>query len=148
MRAPLATLLLALGWPFLSACASGGGGKGATGPTQPEHVAPAPPSGETEGAEAVGTGAGSPEHAPEIVHTGKSFHLGFAAARDRYASKGVKCGGADAPETVIGQPDNRNETQVGHDKLVTYGFRFSEGTLVIRCRNDHVEASKTLGAKR
>lgn len=111
------------------------------------HVAPpaAAPAGEG-GGEAMGGGGGEasgPEHEPEVVHAGKSFRLSWADAQARYA-KGARCGGDDAPEQVIGQPDQHNEMQVAHDKVVTYGFRFREGTLMIRCRGDHVEALRTL----
>ncbi|HJZ88547.1 MAG TPA: hypothetical protein VKN99_25415 [Polyangia bacterium] len=132
-------LALALSTIFAAACASSGS-KSST----PQHVAPPTQTGPVEG-EGVGTSSGTPEHDPEVVHTGKSFNLAFQAAHDHYERKGSKCAGADAPDNVIGKPDQRNETQIGHDKLVTYGYRFKEGTLVIRCRNDHVELTKILG---
>jgi hypothetical protein len=78
-----------------------------------------------------------------MVHTGKSFKLDYGAALSRYA-KGSSCAGGSAPETVLGTPDQRNEMQMGRDKLVTYGFRYKEGTLLIRCRGDHVEVTRTL----
>lgn len=109
-----------------------------------EHVAPAPAAGAAEGGEAVGGGeATSGEHSPQIVRSGKSFKLGFAEAQTRYA-KGARCGGDDAPETIVGAPDQRNEMQVAKAKVVTYGFRFAEGTLMIRCRADHVELVRVL----
>lgn len=113
-----------------------------------EHVAPAAatPAGEGGGGESMGGGGGEasgPEHEPEVVHSGKSFRLSWADAQARYG-KGARCGGEDAPEQVIGPPDQHNEMQVAHDKVVTYGFRFREGTLMIRCRGDHVEALRTL----
>jgi hypothetical protein len=80
---------------------------------------------------------------PEIVHTGKTLNVDFNAAQTRYAA-GARCGGSDAPETIIGAPDQRNETQVGRDRVVVYGFRFPQATLLIRCRNDRVESAKTL----
>ena len=96
--------------------------------------------------EAVGGGSGEasgPEHQPEVVHSGKSFHLGYAEANARY-TKGARCGGGDAPDQVLGQPDQHNEMQMGRDRVVTYGFRFPQGTLLIRCRADHVEVARTL----
>ena len=121
-------------------CATGGGG----GP-HTEHVAPAPAAGGGADGEAMGGGgeASGPEQQPEVVHTGKSFHLGYAEAAERY-KKGERCGGAEAPDQVLGQPDQRNEMQMGRDHVVTYGFRFPEGTLLIRCRADHVEVTRTL----
>lgn len=108
-----------------------------------EHVAPpAVPAG-SEG-EAVGSGeASAGEHQPQIVRSGKSFKIAWAAAQTRYA-KGARCAGEDAPESVIGAPDQRNEMQVAKSHVVTYGFRFAEGTLMIRCRADHVEMVRTL----
>ncbi len=87
--------------------------------------------------------ASGPEHQPEVVHSGKSFKLDYAAASQRY-QKGERCGGADAPDQVLGQADQRNEMQMGRDHVVTYGFRFAQGTLLIRCRADHVEVTRTL----
>jgi hypothetical protein len=108
-----------------------------------EHVAPPSAAGDTQGGEAVGAGGGGPEHVPEVVRAGKTFQLDYGAASARY-SKGARCGGGDAPETVIGPPDQRNEMQQGHTRLVTYGYRFPQGTLLIRCRADHVEVQRTL----
>src|SRR5262245_35170533 len=109
-------------------CASGSGG------SQPVHEAPAPktPAGEG-GGEAVAAGGGGEEHQPEMVHTGKKLSLSWSDAQDRYAKKGNKCSGSDAPEQAIGAPDQKNEMQQGHDHIVTYGFRYKEGTLIIRC---------------
>jgi hypothetical protein len=130
--------LLALG---LYGCA------GAAGPSGgPQHVAPPSTSGPVEG-EAVGSGEGSPEHEPEVVQTGRSYGLSFDAARGRYQKKGTRCGGADAPDAVIGKPDRKNEMQQGREKVVTYGFRFHQATLVIRCRNDHVETTRVISGK-
>jgi hypothetical protein len=81
---------------------------------------------------------------PEIVHTGKARKLTLGQATERYERKGNRCAGADAPEQVIGEPDQRNEMQQGRDKVVTYGYRFAEGTLMIRCRADHVETTRRL----
>jgi hypothetical protein len=108
-----------------------------------EHVAPpAVPSG-GEG-EAVGGGESSAgDHQPQIVRSGKTFKVAWADAQARY-SKGARCAGDDAPENVIGAPDQRNEMTVAKSRVVTYGFRFAEGTLMIRCRADHVEAVRTL----
>ena len=78
-----------------------------------------------------------------MVHSGKSFRLGYGEATQRYG-KGERCGGADAPDQVLGAPDQRNEMQMGRDHVVTYGFRFPQGTLLIRCRADHVEVTRTL----
>jgi hypothetical protein len=75
---------------------------------------------------------------------GKTFNLTFAVARERYEKKGASCSGADAPESAVGAPDQRNEMQVGRDKVVLYGFRFPEGTLVVRCKDGQVETSRVL----
>jgi hypothetical protein len=80
---------------------------------------------------------------PEIVQTGKHFNLSLPAAHDRYGVH-AHCAGGDAPESVIGEPDQRNEMTVGKDRLLVYGFRFPGGTLIIRCRNDKVETSRIL----
>src|SRR4051794_6245268 len=72
-----------------------------------------------------GGGGGQPDHDPEIVRTGKSFKLDYGAALSRY-SKGSSCAGSSSPESVLGAPDQRNEMQMGRDKLVTYGFRYKE----------------------
>ncbi len=135
----LRTLILASAL-FAGACASGGGGRHA------EHVAPpaVPSSGDGESVGGGGGGeASSPEREPEVVHSGKTWKLGYAEATARYA-KGERCGGADAPDQVLGTPDQHNEMQMGRDKVVTYGFRYPQGTLLIRCRADHVEVTRTL----
>jgi hypothetical protein len=103
----------------------------------PRHEAPPTKSG------GGGGEASSPEREPEIVHTGKSLKLNLAQTEARY-KKGERCGGADSPEAVLGAPDQKNEMMQGREKLVTYGFRFPEGTLMIRCRADHVETIKRL----
>jgi hypothetical protein len=109
-----------------------------------EHVAPAPAAHAGDG-ESVGSGgeATSGDHQPQIVRAGKTFKLSFLEAQTRY-SKGARCAGDDAPENTVGQPDQRNEMQVGKSRVVTYGFRFAEGTLMIRCRADHVEMVRLL----
>ncbi len=139
----LRTLVIALA-VGAGACASGGSGGG--GGHHTEHVAPPSVPATAEG-EAMGGGgegeASGPEHAPEIVHSGKAWKLSYAEATQRYA-KGERCGGADAPDQVLGPPDQRNEMQMGRDKVVTFGFRFPQGTLLIRCRADHVEVTRTL----
>jgi len=139
--------MLLIGLSLVAAgCASGGGGAG--GGHHAEHVAPAPAQpGATDG-EAMGGGSGGgeasgPENQPEVVHSGKSFRLGYDEASARF-KKGERCGGGDAPDQVLGSPDQRNEMQMGRDKVVTYGFRFPQGTLLIRCRADHVEVLRTL----
>ena len=113
----------------------------------PSAAAAAPAGQSSAGAggdEAMGSGGGGqPDHDPEIVRTGKSFKLDYGAALARYA-KGASCAGGSSPESVLGAPDQRNEMQMGKVKLVTYGFRYKEGTLLIRCRGDHVEIAKTL----
>jgi hypothetical protein len=110
-----------------------------------EHVAPAPTATAEPGAEAVGGGgeASGPEHQPEVVQQGKAFGISWQAAQARYG-KGNKCFGPDAPDAVIGPPDQKNEMMQGRAKVVTYGFRFREGTLMIRCRADHVETTRVL----
>jgi hypothetical protein len=131
----LSTLLVGIG------CASSSGGGG----SQPVHEAPAPAAPAGEGGEAVSAGAGGgEEHQPEMVHTGKKLNLSWADAQDRYSKKGNKCSGGDAPEQAIGAPDQRNEMTQGHDHIVIYGFHYKEGTLIIRCRNDHVDSTRVL----
>jgi len=113
-------------------------------PRHTPHVAPvAPEAPAAAGEEAVGSGGGALANEPEVVHERNRFRLAFAAAVDRYP-KGARCGGPDMPETVLGKPDQKNEMQVAHDHVVTYGFRFPEGTLMIRCRGEHVEVRRTL----
>jgi hypothetical protein len=97
----------------------------------------------TTAAESGGGSSGALPNEPEVVSTGKSFKLSYSDASSRY-NKGARCGGDDAPEAVIGPPDQRNEMQQAKAKLVTYGYRFREGTLLIRCRADHVEVQRTL----
>jgi hypothetical protein len=123
-------------------CATGGSsGSG----SHEQHVAPAPQAAAPEGGEAVGGGgeASGPEHQPEVVRSGNSYRVSWSDAQARYA-KGARCAGEDAPETIIGKPDQHNEMQVGRAKVVTYGYRFKEGTLMIRCRADHVETTRTM----
>jgi hypothetical protein len=122
--------IAALGLCLLG-CATGG---------QSEHVAPPTSSGSGSGG---GGEASSAEREPQIVKSGKSFKLGFAEAAAHYR-KGQSCAGADAPEVMIGTPDQKNVMQIGRDRVVTYGFRFEEGTLMVRCRADHVEATREL----
>jgi hypothetical protein len=132
--------MLAIGFAFvIGGCATSGGGHHA------EHVAPAPAQQGGGDGESMGGGgeASGPEHAPEVVHSGKTFKLGYAEATQRYG-KGERCGGDAAPDQVLGTPDQKNEMQMGRDHVVTYGFRFPEGTLLIRCRGDHVEVTRTL----
>ena len=130
----LSTLLVGLG------CASSGGGG-----SKPVHEAPAPAAPAGEGGEAVSASSGGgEEHQPEVVHTGKKLNLSWADAQDRYSKKGNKCSGGDAPEQAIGAPDQKNEMTQGHDKIVVYGFHYKEGTLIIRCRNDHVDNTRVL----
>jgi hypothetical protein len=112
-----------------------------------EHVAPAPTATAEPGGEAMGAGGGGeasgPEHQPEVVQQGKAYSISWQAAQARY-NKGNKCYGPDAPDAVIGPPDQKNEMTQGRTKVVTYGFRFREGTLMIRCRADHVETTRVL----
>jgi hypothetical protein len=112
---------------LLGACATAG--PPAAGPAEPTSTSPST--------------APRKEGEPEIVHVGKSYKLTHAAATARYA-KGERCGGGDAPESQIGEPDQRNEMQIGRERVITYGFRFPEGMLLIRCRADHVETTRTL----
>jgi hypothetical protein len=127
---------------LLFGCASSGGSSKAS---HEEHVAPAPTAAAEPGAEAVGGGgeASGPEHQPEVVQSGKAYSISWQAAQARY-NKGNKCFGPDAPDAVIGPPDQKNEMMQGRAKVVTYGFRFREGTLMIRCRADHVETTRVL----
>jgi hypothetical protein len=119
----------------------------ASGPSGPGHVATVNPAATANSDDAMGGGGGGgesqPEHDPEIVRSGKSLKLGYADAAARYG-KGARCSGADAPEAVIGPPDQRNQMQQAKTLLVTYGYRFREGTLLIRCRADKVELQRTL----
>jgi hypothetical protein len=108
-----------------------------------QHVAPAPSQAAPAGVEGSAGGQGAPEHQPEIVQTGKPRHIAYSQALVLYP-KGARCAGPNAPETVIGEPDQRNEMKVKNAKLVVYGFRFPEGQLLIRCRADHVEIARTL----
>ena len=138
--------MLLIGLSLVAAgCASSGGGGG--GGHHTEHVAPAPAQPGASDGESMGGGSGGeasgPEHQPEVVHSGKAFHLSYDEASARF-KKGERCGGGDAPDQVLGQADQRNEMQMGRDKVVTYGFRFPQGTLLIRCRADHVEVTRTL----
>jgi hypothetical protein len=143
MRALSVTVLYAIG------CASSGAGGAAS--RGPEHVAPAPAAADPEGGEAVGGGGGGgggDEHEPQVVHTGKKHNLEYDVVQERYSRKGNKCGGDDAPERAIGEPDQKNEMQIGRDHVVTYGYRYKQGTLMIRCRNEHVESLRSLGHTR
>lgn len=131
--------------PF-AALAMGGCASGGASGSHEQHVAPAPQAAAPEGGEAVGGGTGEasgPEHQPEVVRSGNSYRVSWSDAQAHYA-KGARCAGDDAPETVIGKPDQHNEMQVGRAKVVTYGYRFKEGTLMIRCRADHVETTRTM----
>jgi hypothetical protein len=130
---------------FLGALLFGiGCAAGSTG-SQPVHEAPAPPTPAGENGEAVSAGnGGADDHQPEMVHTGKKLNVSWSDAQDRYAKKGNKCGGADAPDQAIGTPDQKNEMQQGRDHIVVYGFHYKEGTLIIRCRNDHVDNTRVL----
>ncbi len=71
------------------------------------------------------------------------LRMGYSEAAERF-STGARCGGADSPESVIGWPDRRNQMHVAGARVVTYGFRFREGTLLIRCRADVVEVARKL----
>jgi hypothetical protein len=71
------------------------------------------------------------------------LRMKYREAVERF-QKGTQCGGADSPETLIGWPDRRNQMQVAGARIVTYGFRFREGTLLIRCRADVVEVTRSL----
>ena len=137
----LRSLLIGLVTLGAGCAGSAGGGHHA------EHVAPAPAASGAADGESMGGGAGGeasgPEHQPEVVHSGRTFNIAYAQATTRYA-KGERCGGENAPDQVLGKPDQRNEMQMGRDKVVTYGFRFPQGTLLIRCRADHVEVTRTL----
>ena len=71
------------------------------------------------------------------------LRIGYRQAIARFR-EGASCGGGDSPESIIGRPDRRNQINVAQDRIVTYGFRFREGTLLIRCRADVVEAARPL----
>jgi hypothetical protein len=113
----------------LIGCATGGAG---------EKAAPASAAESTTASSAPSSGGG-----PEVVHTAKTYRIPHKDAVAHYA-KGAKCGGSDSPASLIGEPDQKNEMQIGKDRVITYGFRFPEGTLLIRCRADHVEVARTL----
>jgi hypothetical protein len=113
--------------------------RAAGSPASPGAPGAAPP----QAGGAAGGEATSPQHEPEIVHTGKAYRLDFAAASARYR-QGRGCAGDDSPETVIGAPDQKNEMRVGKDRIVTYGYRFPSGTLLLRCRADRVELLRIL----
>jgi hypothetical protein len=130
---------------FLGCATSGGSSSSAKSTPHEQHVAPAPMATDPN-AEAMGGGgeASGPEHEAEVVRSGKSpYSISWQAAQARY-NKGNKCYGRDAPDAVIGPPDQKNEMTQGRTKVVTYGFRFREGTLMIRCRADHVETTRVL----
>jgi hypothetical protein len=114
----------------------------AAAPRTPMHEAPPLAASDADG-EAVGGGTDSPDHEPEVVHTGKTWKLKYAAASARF-QKGKPCSADDAPDYVLGKADKRNEMAVGYVRVVTYGFRYKEGTLVIRCRDGLVESMRTL----
>jgi len=101
-----------------------------------------PPASTTTSGSAAAAAAAS-RGGPEIVHSAKTYKLARKDAVARYA-KGARCGGNDSPVTFIGEPDQKNEMQIGKELVVTYGYRYPEGTLLIRCRADHVEVARTL----
>ena len=107
---------------FALVAGGGAGSPAGGGGHHPEHVAPAPTQPAAADGEAMGGGEGEasgPEHQPEVVHSGKSWKLGFAEASARY-KKGERCGGEAAPDQVLGPPDQHNEMQMGRDHVVTY----------------------------
>jgi hypothetical protein len=71
------------------------------------------------------------------------LRMGYRQALERFA-EGAACGGPDSPESIIGRPDRRNQIHVARDRIVTYGFKFQEATLLIRCRADVVEVARSL----
>jgi hypothetical protein len=89
---------------------------------------------------AVAAADGTP--AP-VSRTRFPLRIGYREAVARFQT-GSGCGGADSPETIIGWPDRRNQMHVAGARIVTYGFRFREGTLLIRCRADVVEVARSL----
>jgi hypothetical protein len=86
---------------------------------------------------------GDAEFEPEIVRAPRRFKIGSGEALAHYP-KGASCSGADAPETVIGKPNQRNQTQVARQRIIVYGFRFNQATLLIRCRGEVVETARLL----
>jgi hypothetical protein len=101
-----------------------------------------------------GAGAGGAPYGPmgglaardsEMAFSRSRFPLkvGYREALDRF-QQGAACGGPDSPESIIGRPDRRNQMHVARDRIVTYGFKFREATLLIRCRADVVEATRSL----
>jgi hypothetical protein len=91
----------------------------------------------------AGGEAMSPQREPEIVRNDARPRLSLADAVARYR-KGSSCAGSEAPEVVIGAPEQRNVMQVGRERVITYGWRFPEGRLFLRCRADRVELARTL----
>jgi hypothetical protein len=84
------------------------------------------------------------EGAPAKVSRARfPLRVSYSEAAERFHT-GAHCSGADSPESVIGWPDRRNQMHVAGARVVTYGFRFREGTLLIRCRADVVEVARTL----
>jgi hypothetical protein len=87
--------------------------------------------------------ASGAEYEPEIVRAPKRFKIGSSEALARYP-KGAPCSESDAPERVIGKPNQRNQTYVARQRVVVYGFRFTQATLLIRCRDEVVETARLL----
>jgi hypothetical protein len=101
-----------------------------------------------------GPGSGSAPYVPlggmaesgsEMAFSRTRFPLrmGYREAVERFA-EGSSCSGPDSPESIIGRPDRRNQIHVARDRIVTYGFKFREATLLIRCRADVVEVARSL----
>jgi hypothetical protein len=90
-------------------------------------------------------GGGLAERGSEMAFSRARFPLrmGYREAVERF-SEGAACGGSDSPESIIGRPDRRNQIHVARDRIVTYGFKFREATLLIRCRADVVEVTRSL----
>ena len=83
------------------------------------------------------------EHEPEIVYVGKMLKVRYADVPALYR-KGHPCAGPEDPTVRVGAPDHQNVMQMGRDRVVTYGYSFPEGTILIRCRADHVEVCRSL----
>jgi hypothetical protein len=86
---------------------------------------------------------GDADFEPEIVRAPRRFKMGSGEALARYP-RGARCAGSDAPETVIGKPNQRNQTEVRRQRIIVYGFRFDQATLLIRCRGEVVETARLL----
>ena len=87
--------------------------------------------------------ASGPEHQPEVVHSGKSFRLGYAEAARRYA-RASAAAAATRPTRCSASPTSATRCRWAAITSSPTASAFPEGTLLIRCRADHVEVTRTL----